>query len=114
MLQDKNDFNAEVCYVTRSYLTRHGIGNLEQEVNKNEINKDICDLTNIHNEFQGSLRYGYLDNRTQQLRITKDWDAVKNDNRFKKSMAITHCNEFKDSYINADYVSYNPYSILKR
>lgn len=114
MLQDKNDFNAEVCYVTRSYLTRHGIGNLEQEVNKNEINKDICDLTNIHNEFQGSLRYGYLDDKTQQLRITKDWDAVKNDNRFKKSMAITHCNEFKDSYINADYVSYNPYSILKR
>lgn len=114
MLQDKNDFNAEVCYVTRSYLTRHGIGYLEQEVNKNEINKDIYDLTNIHNEFQGSLRYGYLDDKEQQLRITKDWDVVKNDNRFKKSMAITHCNEFEDLYQNANYVSYNPYSILKR
>lgn len=114
MLQDKNDFNAEVCYVTRSYLTRHGIGHLEQEVNKNEINKDMYDLTNIHNEFQGSLRYGYLDDKEQQLRIAKDWDVVKNDNRFKKSMAITHCNEFEDLYQNANYVSYNPYSILKR
>ena len=114
MLQDKNDFNAEVCYVTRSYLTRHGIGHLEQEVNKNEINKDMYDLTNIHNEFQGSLRYGYLDDKEQQLRIAKDWDVVKNDNRFRKSMVITHCNEFEDLYQNANYVSYNPYSILKR
>lgn len=114
MLQDKNNFNAEVCYVTRSYLTRHGIGHLEQEVNKDEINKDIYDSTNIHNEFQGSLRYGYLDDKEQQLRIAKDWDVVKNDNRFKKSMVITHCNEFEDLYQNANYVSYNPYSILKR
>jgi len=114
MLQDKNDFNAEVCYVTRSYLTRHGIGYLEQEVNKDEINKNIYDSTNIHNEFQGSLRYGYLDDKEQQLRIAKDWDFVKNDNRFKKSMVITHCNEFEDLYQNANYVSYNPYSILKR
>ena len=114
MLKDKDDFNAEVCYITRSYLTRHGVGPLEEAVHKAEINADMKDLTNVPNEFQGSLRYGYLDDCAQALRIGKDWTAVKDDSRFKKTMMVTHCNEFKDMYEKADYVSYNPYSVLKR
>lgn len=114
LLKDKQDFEAEVCYVTRSYLTRHGVGPLEEAVKKAEINGEMIDKTNVPNEFQGSLRYGYLDDCAQALRIGKDWTAVKDDSRFKKTMAITHCNEFEDLYKEADYVSYNPYSLLRR
>lgn len=34
MLKDKTDFDTEVCYVTRSYLTRHGVGPLEEAIAK--------------------------------------------------------------------------------
>ena len=108
------DFEAEVCYITRSYLTRHGQGPLEEQIKKEKINADMIDKTNGFNIFQGGLRYGYLNDTAQQLRITNDFDQVKADKRFKKTMAITHCNEFPDEIKNAEYVSYNPYSIIKR
>ena len=114
MLKDKQDFNAEVCYVTRSYLTRHGIGPLEEAVKKAEINADMHDKTNVPNEFQGSLRYGYLEDKEQARRITADWDLVAADSRFKKAMAITHCNEFEDLYKKAEYFSNNPFTVLHR
>lgn len=51
----------EIYYVSRTYLTRHGAGKLETECKKEDINKDIIDLTNQPNPWQGSLRFGYLD-----------------------------------------------------
>lgn len=114
MLYDKEDFTAEVCYVTRSYLTRHGIGPLEEAVKKEEINDDMHDLTNVPNEFQGNLRYGYLEDKEQAKRIELDWKLVNNDSRFKKTMAITHCNEFEDLYQKAEYFSNNPFTVIKR
>lgn len=114
MLNDKNDFSAEVCYVSRSYLTRHGIGPMEEEAKKREINADMIDKTNVPNEFQGSLRYGYLADKAQAERISADWSIVENDRRFKKTMAITHCNEFKDIYQQAEYYSDNPFGVIKR
>lgn len=112
MLKDKEDFEAEVCYVSRAYLTRHGIGDMDSEVQKKEINAAIIDKTNVPNEFQGSLRYGYVSDIEQKLRIAKDWSIVENDKRFVKSMAITHCNEFPDVK-KEDYMSNNPYSVMK-
>ena len=114
MLNDKEDFNAEVCYVTRSYLTRHGIGPLEEAVKKEEINSEMHDLTNVPNEFQGTLRYGYLEDKEQAKRIATDWALVEHDKRFKKEMAITHCNEFEDLYQKAKYCSFNPFTVLNR
>lgn len=113
LLEGKN-FSAEVCYVTRSYLTRHGIGPLEEEARKNEINADMIDKTNVPNPFQGTLRYGYLADRDQAQRITEDWTLVENDKRFIKSMAITHCNEFPDLYQQAKYYSDNPFGVKER
>ena len=112
MLKNKEDFEAEVCYVSRAYLTRHGIGDMDSEVQKKEINAAMIDKTNVPNEFQGSLRYGYVSDTEQKLRITKDWSIVENDKRFVKSMAITHCNEFPDVK-KEDYMSNNPYSVMK-
>ena len=114
ILGDRKDFSAEVCYVTRSYLTRHGIGPLEEAANKAEINADMIDKTNVPNNFQGSLRYGYLEDKAQAARIEKDWSLVQFDPRFKKEMAITHCNEFEDIYKKAKYFSNNPYSVIDR
>ena len=51
----------EVCYVTRTYLTRHGAGRLDGECEKKEINPDMVDQTNVPNPFQGTLRYAKLD-----------------------------------------------------
>ena len=113
MLNDKEDFTAEVCYVSRSYLTRHGVGPMEERAKKVEINADMEDKTNLHNEFQGSLTFGYLTDTDQKKRIETDWALVSADKRFVKSMALTHCNEFEDTYKQSNYMSYNPYNVIK-
>ena len=110
MLNNCKDFNAEVCYVTRSYLTRHGMGPLEEAVKKNEINADMHDRTNVYNDFQGNLRYGYLNLDTAEDRIVKDFSHVMGDKRFTHNIAITHCNEFKPS-IEGKYYSNNPFEV---
>ena len=80
----------EVCYVTRTYLTRHGAGKLLGECDKSEINPYMEDLTNVPNPNQDSLRYGMMDWKTMMERCSKDlgtWDV-------NMSMAITHVNEY--------------------
>lgn len=114
MLADKVDFNAEVCYVTRSYMTRHGIGPMDNEVQKKSINADMHDKTNVPNEFQGSLRYGYLEDYAQKERIDTDWKFVVDNPQFTKTLAITHCNEFPEYDNTAQYLSFNPYSVMKQ
>lgn len=113
LLKDVKDFNAEVCYVTRSYLTRHGEGELEEEVRQAEINRLMEDKTNVRNNFQGSLRYGFLEDKEQKARINKDWSLVAADNRFTKAMAVTHCNEF-ESEKEEKYMSNNKFSVVER
>ena len=114
MLNDKTDFNAEVCYVTRSYMTRHGIGPMDNEVQKKSINAEMYDKTNVPNEFQGSLRYGYLEDNMQKERIDTDWKLVVGNPQFTKTLAITHCNEFPEYDNTAQYLSFNPYSVMKQ
>lgn len=114
MLKNKDNFNAEICYVTRSYATRHGIGDMYNEAPKDEINENMFDRTNITNEFQGSLRYGYPEAAAMVRRIEKDFSIVATDNHFKKSLAVTHCNEFPNFEKDATYESNNPYSVLHR
>ena len=81
----------EVCYVTRTYMTRHGVGRFDSECSKEHINSKIIDLTNIPNQYQGTIRYGYLDLDELKHRIENDLCDVK----VKKSLAITHWNEYK-------------------
>ena len=47
----------EAIYVTRPYVTRHGNGPLPCEVERSELPGVGEDLTNQHNEWQGTLRY---------------------------------------------------------
>jgi len=79
-----------VNYITRSYVTRHGEGYLENPYNSNNI-----DLTNVRNDFQGSLRYGHLDDSTFH-RIYNDISIEKLNNKYKNNLIITHYdNNFK-------------------
>jgi adenylosuccinate synthase len=50
----------DVTYVTRAYLTRHGAGPLANELPDRPYER-VVDLTNQPNQWQGSLRFAYLD-----------------------------------------------------
>lgn len=56
---EKSLYNAEVYFVTRTYLTRHGNG---YEPNKIGFNFDLTNKheTNVYNEFQGNFKTGIL------------------------------------------------------
>lgn len=50
----------QVIYASRAYLTRHGAGPMPNEV-RHPPYSGIIDETNIHNSYQGGLRFGLLD-----------------------------------------------------
>jgi adenylosuccinate synthase len=84
------EINIETCYVSRTYLTRHGAGKFPSECNKRFINEYMFDKTNVPNPFQDTLRYGTLDLGELYSRCSKDIGNFGD----KKSIAITHCNEY--------------------
>jgi len=108
-LDKRNMMLDEAIYVTRSYVTRHGNGPLPCEV-------QICDLpgvgedaTNIHNEWQGSIRYARHEDTESFMRdIISDVDSVHEHNSISNtsiSVLFTHLDEtmneiyFKDHNI---------------
>lgn len=74
----------------------------------------MIDITNHPNDFQGSLRYGFIESNDQKQRIEKDFAIAKDDNRFHKSIAVTHCNEFFVDKTFGDYFSDNKFTVNKR
>lgn len=86
-----DEINIETCYVSRTYLTRHGAGDFLTECDKEAINANMCDKTNVPNQFQDTLRYGFLLLRGLYCRCAKDVEEFGN----VKSLALTHCNEYK-------------------
>lgn len=115
---DPKDINVEMCYVTRTYMTRHGAGRFETECSKDLLNPFMVDETNKYHDFQGHLRYGELiidnlvtrcNNDLQTLTCAKfDWKA---------SIAVTHTNEvqldyskFKQGNISNIYTSNTKYT----
>lgn len=93
-----NKINFEICYVTRTYLTRHGAGRLDTECTKQQIGNDIEDFTNVPNPFQDTLRYGFFD-------IHLLIDSIKNDLKnftfscpYQLNLAITHLNETNNAF----------------
>lgn len=87
------ELDVEVIYITRSYLTKHGAGPLPHEI-KEKPYKNIIDLTNIHNEFQGTLRFAPLDVDILAENIKNDYMKILSTKQhdyynIKKSIAIT-------------------------
>ncbi len=92
----------EVCYVTRSYLTRHGAGSFPQECAKSEINPDMADRTNVPNDWQGTLRYGRIDISELKQRIYNDFAKFSGFENAEISLAVTHLNETDGKLITTD------------
>ena len=86
----KRKADVEACYVSRTYMTRHGAGRFDTECNKSDINEKIVDLTNIPNPYQDTIRYGMLILNDLKDRIISDLGSAN----VNKSIAITHLNEY--------------------
>lgn len=87
-----NDLGAEstdIFYVSRSYMTRHGVGPMDAECKKEDINPDIVDATNIRNDWQDELRFGYIDTDKLYRRIKGDFSRYSN---AKLNMVFTQLN----------------------
>lgn len=95
ILKDRKfNFDLEVCYVVRSYATRHGNGLLKFSCNKEDLGKFVEEKTNITNEFQGSFRFGYLNKEEIEENIQRD--LLKLDEilePIKLTFAITHLDQ---------------------
>ena len=90
----RGDTVAEVDYVTRTYLTRHGPGPFPSECRKEEINADMEDRTNVTNPHQQSLRYGWFDARRVRKRVFSDLEASRAIlPGLKARLTVTHLNE---------------------
>ena len=66
----------EVYYVTRPYLTRHGAGPLNGELSE-KPSPLIEDKTNIPHEFQGSLRFAFLNLEDFSNTVNQDQKGLK-------------------------------------
>lgn len=91
--------NVEFCYVTRTYMTRHGVGRFVTECDRASINPNMFDETNITNPFQDNLRYGELNIDNLKLRVENNLlnaSTLKFDHR--ASIAVTHTNEHQFDY----------------
>lgn len=72
ILNNKNySGRTNIYYMSRCYMTRHGAGSFNSEV-EGKVYSKIEDLTNIPNEYQGSIRYGILDLDLLAKEINKD------------------------------------------
>ena len=60
LLSESGRGEVETYYLTRSYLTRHGRGPMPTEIDDRPFTK-VVDATNIPNDWQETLRFGWLD-----------------------------------------------------
>ena len=99
-----NQESTELFYVSRSYMTRHGAGPIEHECDRNDINPDIVDTTNLENDFQGALRFGKLNAKSLLDRVKKDASMYKTV-KPKINMVFTQINYTKGKLMTANGLS---------
>lgn len=116
------DADVEICYISRAYFTRHGVGSFNTECEKNSINKTIMDMTNVTNEYQGGLRYGKFDADELLCRVVPDYERSRIIlPNIKTSLMLTHLNYNGDiigncsandisSYFDKVYRSYTKFA----
>lgn len=79
------DCEPVINYVSRIYATRHGAGPFSNEIE----NPGVTDDTNVTNEFQGSLKYGYLDFDRIESEVWNDSQHVD----YERRLILNHCDE---------------------
>ena len=80
--------DTEICYVTRSFFTRHGAGRFDTESKEIAEEYGLYDKTNAPNEYQGVFRYGWFD-------ISEFMSSLAIDRKYiaegdKTAIAVTH------------------------
>ena len=86
----KGEKDVEVCYVSRTYMTRHGVGRFDTEWDKISFH----DATNHIHPYQGALRFGALDTQSMIDRCLDDFNSYAEPD-WKISFLLTHTNEVK-------------------
>jgi len=92
ILENTGNSLDEAVYVSRSYVTRHGAGALPCESEASKIPGLITDVTNIPNEWQGSLRFAPHESVSEFVKYVKE-DLLNLSARPKVSLLLTHLNE---------------------
>lgn len=93
--------HADVFYMTRSYLTRHGAGPLPFEVS-GPIYDGIVDLTNKPNAFQHHLRFAPFNFDLFNTTVKADLHSITTDLEVTPHMVVTCFNQLSD---NVQYVA---------
>lgn len=99
----KSNDNVEYHYVTRSYITRHGSDNFNNNIELSKFEKDDI---NVYNEFQHNIKFNNLDLNSLEERIMQDYSKGKNG---KLILDVTHCDEidkekeFKELFSNINF-----------
>ena len=107
-----SEYCVEVCYVTRSYFTRHGVGLFKTEVeNKEKLGIFENDKTNHLNPWQGVFRYGYFDLDLFRNTIEKDLKDLESEN-IRKSICITHLDETNGYIMTENKISLTDFMAL--
>ena len=96
--------NIDSYYISRTYLTRHGVGPLPGEFKTLKYK----DQTNVENEWQGPLRFGVLHARKLLHRIHADCH--------NPHLVLTHCDQRPPEFFSTFYsygetresISYRP------
>ena len=85
----------EMCFVSRTYFTRHGAGFFPTECSAKDLfGEDKQDATNVWNEFQGSFRYGYFEEDRFRNVCNQEFKRAKRMYPYAKlSFAFTHADE---------------------
>jgi adenylosuccinate synthase len=78
----------EIFYMTRAYQTRHGSGPLPFEL-KQLPYKNIVDQTNVTNQYQGSLRFAWLNLDLLQQAIFSDLADAQNQIAIRANLVVT-------------------------
>ena len=90
---------AEAVYVTRTYVTRHGAGRLPYEEVLADEGMVFEDSTNVHNEWQGSIRFASHGSAEEfNEYVIKD----ASDSAFTPTILFTHANETDGKVITKD------------
>lgn len=101
----------EVCFVTRSYKTKHGAGKFLEESPEIKNEFALYDRTNAPNEFQGTLKFGRLHIGRMKRLIFDQVDLLSgvniNAKKLKVSLSITHLDQTNECLLTQnEYIHY--------
>ena len=89
--------DTEICYVTRSFFTRHGAGRFDTESNSFADEYDLYDKTNAPNKYQGVFRYGRFDLPEFMASLAFDRKFIAEGER--TAIAVTHLDMTDDMIV---------------